>query len=306
MERSAVLFPGQGVQSVGMGREIYEAFPLAREVIDEADGILEKDLKTLMFEGPMQELTRTVNAQPAILTVNYALYRLARERSLSFQGTAGHSLGEYNALVAAEAVSFPDALRMVRERGRLMEEVGAKTEGTMAAVLGMDEERLRAVCAEASTPEGPVAIANFNCPGQLVISGEVSALERACALAKEGGARRAIRLQVGGAFHSDLLREASEKFARFLEGVEIRTPACDFYTNVTGGPVSDPSEIRDLLSRQLSSPVLWEKIIRGMAARGYRTFTEVGPGRVLTGLISQIDKGLTTVNINSPASLEAP
>ncbi len=304
MVKPAVLFPGQGVQSVGMGRDIYEAFPEAREVLDQANDILGMDLKALMFEGPMEKLTETGNAQPAILTVNYAFFRLAMAKSLVFQGTAGHSLGEYNALVAAGALSFPDALLAVRERGRLMQEVGAKTEGTMAAVLGLEEEKLKDVCLRASST-GPVAIANFNCPGQLVISGEVSALEEACVLAKEAGAKRAIRLRVGGAFHSSLLQEASAMFAGFLEGVEIGRPSCDFYTNVTGGPVSDPAEIRNLLARQLSAPVLWEKIVREMVRQGYGSFTEVGPGRVLTGLISQIDKGVETANINSPSSLDA-
>jgi [acyl-carrier-protein] S-malonyltransferase len=304
MDKSAVLFPGQGVQTVGMGRDIYEAFPEAREILDQANDILETDLKTLMFDGPMEKLTETGNAQPAILTVNYAFFRLAVAKSIAFQGTAGHSLGEYNALVAAGALSFPDALLAVRERGRLMQEVGAKTEGTMAAILGLEEEKLKDVCLRASAT-GPVAIANFNCPGQLVISGEVSALEEACALAKEAGAKRAIRLQVGGAFHSSLLQEASEMFSRYLEGVKIDRPSCDFYTNVTGGQVSDPAEIRTLLARQLSSPVLWEKIIREMVRQGYGSFTEIGPGRVLTGLISQIDRGINTSNINRPSSIDA-
>ncbi len=304
MTRRAILFPGQGVQHVGMGRDIHDAFPEAREVMDLACQILGRDLKTLLFEGPLETLTETVNAQPAILTVNHAFFRLATARSLTFQGTAGHSLGEYNALVAAGALSFPEALQAVQERGRLMQEVGAKTAGTMAAVLGLEEEKLRDVCRRASSAGGCVAVANFNCPGQLVISGDVASLEAACALAKEAGARRAIRLRVGGAFHSSLLKEASGRFARFLEGLTIRRPSCDFYTNVTGAEVSDPEEIRQILSRQLSEPVLWEKIVRGMLREGYDSFVEIGPGRVLTGLLAQIDREAAAANVNSLSSLD--
>jgi len=306
MPKPAVLFPGQGVQYVGMGRDIHEGFPEAREVFDQAADVLGSDFTALLFEGPMERLTETVNAQPAILTVNYAFFRLALGKSLSFQGAAGHSLGEYNALVAAGALSFPDALQAVRERGRLMQEVGGKTAGTMAAILGLEEEKLKAVCARASVAGGgPVGIANYNCPGQLVISGEVSALEAACALAKEAGAKRAIRLRVGGAFHSPLLKEASDRFACFLAGLPIGRPSCDFYANVTGAAVSDPEEIRDLLARQLSEPVLWEKVMREMLRQGYGPFTEIGPGKVLTGLLSQIDRDAVAANVNSPQSLAA-
>ena len=304
MAKSAVLFPGQGVQHVGMGKDIYESSAEAREIMDRADRTLGLDLRTLMFEGPLEALTETLNAQPAILTVNHAFFLAAQHRSLSFDGTAGHSLGEYNALVAAGALSFTAALRAVRERGRLMQEVGARSAGTMAAVLGLEEEKLREVCCRASSAGRTVAIANFNCPGQLVISGEVSALEAACVLAREAGAKRAIRLRVGGAFHSSLLQEASERFARFLADLEIHRPSCDFYSNVTGAAVSDPEEIRELLARQLSEPVLWEKIIRDMLRQGYDSFTEVGPGRVLTGLLAQIDRNVAASNINSRASLD--
>jgi len=306
MGKTAVVFPGQGVQAVGMGKEIHDAFPEAREIMDRACEVLGMDLKALMFEGPLERLTETANAQPAILTVNYAFFRLARQAaSAAFDGAAGHSLGEYNALVAAGAMRFEDALRAVRERGRLMQEVGARTQGTMAAVLGLDEALLQEVCRRASA-KGPVEISNFNCPGQLVISGEVNALEEACVLAKEAGAKRAIRLRVGGAFHSSLLKEASERFAPFLEGIRIEAPRCDLYTNVTGERASDPGEIRSLLTRQLSSPVLWERILRGMIRDGYDTFTEFGPGRVLAGLIAQIDGKVRVASVNGLASLGAP
>jgi len=304
MGKHAVVFPGQGVQTVGMGKDLYESFDEAREIIERANRILGMDLKRLMFEGPIEELTRTENAQPAILTVNYVLFRLAVARSLRFDGAAGHSLGEYNALISAGSIDFDEALIAVRRRGRLMEEIGTRTKGTMAAIIGFDEDSLREVCRQASE-EGIVEISNYNCPGQLVISGEVAAVLKACDLAKKAGARRAIRLNVSGAFHSSLLAEASEELGRFLDGVRIGRPACDLYQNVTGTRQSDPAVIKGLLARQVSSPVLWEATIRAMLSDGYDSFTEIGPGTVITGLVSQITKDAHKANINSIASLEA-
>ena len=287
-----------------MGKELYESAPEAREIIHHANDTLQMDLKSLMFEGPQDELTKTENAQPAILTANHAFFRLAEKKNFPYQGAAGHSLGEYNALVAVKSLSFEDALVAVRERGRLMEEVGTKTKGTMAAVLFLDEKKLMEACLQASD-EGRVEIANYNCPGQLVISGEVAAVEKACSLAKEAGARRAIRLKVGGAFHSALMEEAAESFGEFLEKIRIIEPRVDLYMNVTGARESDPEKIKALLKRQLRSPVMWEKLIREMISDGFDSFTEVGPGNVLTGLVSQISKDVSRSNVNSLSALEA-
>jgi len=304
MGKVAAIFPGQGVQAVGMGREIHEANAEVREIFDQANQLMGLDLRSLMFEGPEDELTRTANAQPAILTANFAFFRLTQERTFSFQGAAGHSLGEYNALIAAGSLTFEDALTAVKERGRLMEEVGAKTRGTMAAILRLEEEKLEAVCREASE-EGLVEIANYNCPGQLVISGEIPAVEKACELAKKEGARRAIRLKVGGAFHSALLQEAADRFGAVLDAIPFKEPACDLYVNVTGARETDPDALRELLKEQLRSPVLWERLVRCMIADGYTAFTEVGPGNVLTGLVSQTSKETERKNINSLSALES-
>jgi len=301
--KTALLFPGQGVQFVGMGKDLYTHFSEAKDIIDQTNAVLDCDLKSLMFEGPIETLTQTENAQPAILAVSYAFYRLASRKTLTFSGTAGHSLGEYNALIAAEAITFQDALITVRERGRLMEEIGAKTKGTMAAILGLDEERLKEVCLQA-TDSGVVEIANYNCPGQLVISGEMSAVTKACDLAKKAGAKRALKLNVSGAFHSSLLKEASDRLGEFLDGIMLQKPLKDFYQNVSGDKESDPSIIRGCLKKQVSSPVKWEHSIRTMIADGYDSFIEIGPGTVLTGLVSQISKDVKRININTTASIE--
>lgn len=303
MGKTALLFPGQGVQFVGMGKDLYTHFSEAKDIIDQTNAVLDCDLKSLMFEGPIETLTQTENAQPAILAVSYAFYRLASRKTLTFSGTAGHSLGEYNALIAAEAITFQDALITVRERGRLMEEIGAKTKGTMAAILGLDEERLKEVCLQA-TDSGVVEIANYNCPGQLVISGEMSAVTKACDLAKKAGAKRALKLNVSGAFHSSLLKEASDRLGEFLDGIMLQKPLKDFYQNVSGDKESDPSIIRGCLKKQVSSPVKWEHSIRTMIADGYDSFIEIGPGTVLTGLVSQISKDVKRININTTASIE--
>jgi [acyl-carrier-protein] S-malonyltransferase len=303
MAKNAALFPGQGVQTVGMGKDLYESFSSARDLFDTANAVLGCDLRSLIFEGPQEALTRTANAQPAILTVNHCFFMLASQRNLALAGAAGHSLGEYNALVAAGSLSFEEALLAVRERGRLMEEVGAKTKGTMAAILTLEEDRLRDLCQQASD-QGLVEIVNYNCPGQLVVSGDATAVEKTCDLAKKAGARP-VRLRVGGAFHSTLMAEAAERFGEVLRTVALRQPRHDLYFNVTGRRESDPESIRALLKNQLRSPVMWEKLIRSMLADGYDSFTEIGPGNVLTGLVSRITKEARLKNINNLASLEA-
>jgi len=269
----------------------------------QAGGILGYELKSLVFEGPQEKLTRTAHAQPALLTVNHCFFMLATQRGLSFQGAAGHSLGEYNALIAAGSLTFEAALTAVGVRGSLMEEIGAKTKGTMAAILGLEETKLEEICARASEA-GRVEITNYNCPGQLVVSGEVPAVERVCELVKKAGAKP-LRLRVGGAFHSALMQEAADRFGAVLQGLSLVEPRCDLYLNVAGSRETEPAAIRERLRNQLRSPVLWEKLIRQMLADGFDSFVEVGPGTVLTGLVSRIAKEARRANLNSLASIEA-
>jgi [acyl-carrier-protein] S-malonyltransferase len=318
---TALVFPGQGAQSVGMGRDLYASSAAARAIFDLADATLGFALTRLCFEGPEEMLTATENAQPALLTVSAALLAAMREGqgdeeprrqgddlvslclspllpcSVSF--TAGHSLGEYSALVAAGALDLPTALRLVRRRGELMAEA---REGGMAAIIGLDEAPLEQICREALAEDAPVVIANYNSPGQLVISGAGAAVERACALAKERGAKRALPLQVSAAFHSPLMRAAAEGLALAVAQaaiVDARTPVI---SNVTAEPLTQADAIRRELIAQVTSPVRWIASVRRMAADGVDTFVEIGPGSVLTGLIKRIAPEARLVNVSDFAS----
>jgi [acyl-carrier-protein] S-malonyltransferase len=298
----ALVFPGQGSQFVGMGRELIEVSAAARKVYDEADKLLGFPLSRLMLNGPTEELEDTINAQPAILTASVAALEAIRERlngtdkTLTPAMAAGHSLGEFTALVAADAIDFPSALRLVRERGRLMKEAGDEAPGGMAAVLGLDEEKLEAVCAEASSA-GVVVIANANCPGQIVISGEVAALLRAMDLAKDAGAKRVARLGISIASHSPLMAHASSRFAAKVAGTDFSTPSVPVVANVTAAPMTTVQEIRDELSVQIERPVNWTGSVRTMAESGISTFVEIGPGNVLAGLNKRISRETPTLSI---------
>ncbi len=296
MNEFAAIFPGQGSQSVGMGRELYEASPIVQETFAEADEILRFPLSKLCFEGPDAELTKTVNTQPALLTASVATLRLLQAEGYRPKAAAGHSLGEYSALVAAGAIDFPDALRTVRLRGELMEAAVPSGEGTMGAILGLADADVQAICSEV---EGVVEPATYNAPGQVVVAGSVSAVDEALALAKERGARRTQRLNVSGPFHSSLLQEAAERLGEWLDRITIETPAIPVYANVTAAPVRDPMEIRANLSAQVSSPVRWVECVQSMMAAGIDSFVELGPGRVLCGLVRRIDKGATLANVES-------
>jgi [acyl-carrier-protein] S-malonyltransferase len=296
----AMVFPGQGAQFVGMGEELTNASAAARRVFAEADQTLGFALTKLIFRGPADELEDTINAQPAILATSIAALEALRER-LAERGAAitpamvaGHSLGEFSALVAAGALDFRVALRLVRERGQLMKEAGEESPGGMAAILGLDDDVLAGVCAEAS-PEGIVVLANANCPGQTVISGQVAALERAMALAKERGAKRTTRLGVSIASHSPLMARAAARFAGFVAATPLRDPRVPVVGNVTAAPLTSVADIRDELSRQIASPVNWTGSVRAMIEAGVTTFLDLGPGQVVNGLIKRIDREVATL-----------
>jgi len=290
----AYLFPGQGSQYVGMGRDLCDASSVARTVFAQADSILGVILSRLCFDGPPELLNDTLNTQPAILATSVATLRVLEEHGMDGPAyVAGHSMGEFSALVAAGALSFEDGLHLVRERGRLMKQAGERNPGGMTAVLGLEREQLEAICAAVREQSGEyVGIANDNCPGQLVISGALVPLERAMKLAKERGARRVIRLAVSIAAHSPLMTEAAAEFRRLLDATPFLEPAVPIVANATAGPLTDPDDIRDALGRQLTSPVRWSESVRWMIGQGVTRFVEVGPKEVLTGLLRRIDRGV--------------
>ena len=296
--RFAYVFPGQGAQFVGMGADLLAASAAARAVVAEADEALGFALGELIAAGPDETLEDTYNAQPAILTISVAALRAVEEAGMVGQPAmvAGHSLGEFSALVSAGALDFPAALRLVRERGRLMREAGTTTPGGMAAVLGLDDPVLAEICAEASET-GVVVVANANCPGQTVLSGEVGPLERAMQMAKERGAKRIARLNVSIASHSPLMREASADFGRAVAAAPIVDPAVPVVANASAEPLLTADAIREELSVQMERPVRWTESVQTMLAAGVTTFVEVGPGNVLQGLVRRIDRGATTLGV---------
>ena len=300
----ALLLPGQGAQHLGMGRTLAVAFPLARRTFEEADEILGMKLSRLMWAGPEEELVLTMNAQPAILTHSIAVLRLARARLGPVSMAAGHSLGEYSAHVAAGTLGFEEALRIVRLRGTLMGKAGHTRPGTMAAVLGLKDAGVERLCREASEASGSVVVpANFNAPGQVVVSGDVDGIECVESLAKDRGARRVIRLVVSGAFHSPLMQEAEEGLKARLEAARFRRPHFPVYSNVDARPVDDPSDARDCLIRQLTRPVRWAESIRAMVADGAERFVEVGPGSVLSGLNRRNARGAESLSVGEHVDL---
>jgi len=302
MEKTALLFAGQGAQTVGMGRDLAEGSAAAKHLFSQGNSLLGYDLASVCFNGPEPELTRTDNAQPAILLVSWVAFSLLRERcpALSFQATAGLSLGEFTALIAAGSLSFEDGLKVVRQRGCFMEEACSVTHGSMAAIIGLDETVTNAVCEQAG-----VAMANLNCPGQIVISGETSLIAKACELAKLRGARRALPLAVAGAYHSPLMASAQPKLEAALSSVPLQAPAVPVISNVTAQPHGSPAEIRSRLVEQVTAPVRWENSIRFLLAQGFRRFVELGPGTALSGFLKRIDKTAQVLNVGDMPSLEA-
>ncbi|HEX2190873.1 MAG TPA: ACP S-malonyltransferase [Longimicrobiaceae bacterium] len=306
-ERVGLLFPGQGSQAVGMGRELAERYPEARETFQEADDALGFPLSRLCWEGPEDELTLTRNAQPALLVHSAAAWRVLRSRGVEPVAAAGHSLGEFSAYLAAGSLGFADAVRTVRRRGELMYEAGQARPGTMAAVLGLDDDVVEGVCREASSGERVVVAANFNSPGQVVVSGDVHAVERASALLVSAGAKKVTALNVSGAFHSPLMAPAEEGLGAHLDGVEFAAPAFPVVSNVTASPVSDAAEAKLLLVQQLTSTVRWTDSVRTMLQLGVTRFLEVGPGKVLTGMLKRIDRAAEGrgVPLGTPDAIEA-
>ncbi len=288
-ERIGLLFPGQGSQAVGMGRDLAERFPEARAIFEQADEALGFSLTQVMWEGPDEELTRTRNTQPALLAHSAAVWAVLQARGLEVVCAAGHSLGEFSAYHAAGSLSFADAIRAVRRRGELMFEAGQVRPGTMAAVLGLDDDVVEGVCHEASTEDSVVVAANFNAPGQVVVSGDVAAVERASPMLVAAGAKKVTALNVSGAFHSPLMAPAEAGLSEQLEAADFRDPLFAVASNVTAAPVSDAVEARAMLVRQLTSSVRWTQCVRAMLGLGVTQFLEVGTGKVLTGMLKRID-----------------
>lgn len=304
MSKVAFIFPGQGSQYMGMGQELYNNFSVCRETLEEADDSLGFSISKMCFDGPAEELSSTVNTQPAILAVSVAALRvLQQECGLKPQALAGHSLGEYSALVAAGSIKFSDAVKVVHQRGRIMQEAAPVGSGGMAAVLGLERQKVIACCQEASS-FGVVDPVNFNCPGQVVIAGDTEPLKQAMELCRRAGAKRVIELAVSGPFHSRLMRSAGEKLAQVLAQVEIRVPELPVIANINADYLTSPVTIKESLIRQVSGAVLWEDSIEKLVQEGFYKMIEVGPGKVLCGLVKKINKEVVTNNVEDLASLE--
>ncbi|MCE1187723.1 MAG: ACP S-malonyltransferase [Ignavibacteria bacterium] len=301
MSKRALLFPGQGSQYVGMAKDLYENTPEAKEMIQMADHIMAAPLSQVMFNGPEDELRQTKYTQPAIFVHSVVLAGLIR--TLDFDGAAGHSLGEYSALVAAGAIQYADAVAVVATRGAAMQQAGVENPGTMAAIIGLANELIVEACNDASA-EGIVQPANFNSPGQVVISGSVVGVKKAMELCKAKGAKMVKELVVSGAFHSPLMQSAQDKLLAKLEVVPFYSARKPVYANVTAKPVVDPQVIKDLLYKQVTAPVLWEETIKNMVADGFDEFVEVGPGKVLQGLVKRIAPQAVCSGIDTLADVE--
>jgi [acyl-carrier-protein] S-malonyltransferase len=300
--KTALLFSGQGSQTVGMGRDLCEKYEVCRKLFTHANEVLGRDIQKICFEGPVDVLTKTDNAQPAIFLTSLACFEALKSQvpDLVFDATAGLSLGEFTALAAADVVSFDDGLRMVQSRGRFMQEACEATNGGMASILSMDDTTLAEVCDAAE-----VDIANINCPGQVVISGDKEKIAKAIELAKEKGAKRAIPLVVAGAYHSRLMEGATVKVAEALAGLRMQLPKVPVVSNVTARPGGGIAEIKESLVRQVTSPVRWSESMQWLVAEGFTRFIELGPGNVLSGLMKRINKDVEMLSVSDVPTLDA-
>jgi [acyl-carrier-protein] S-malonyltransferase len=305
MGKIAFVFPGQGSQIVGMGQQLAELYPEVMQYFKKADERLSAELSKLIFEGPQEELTKTVNTQPALLTTSLAILERFQKAAIKPDYVAGHSLGEYTALVAAGALTFEDGVYAVRKRGEFMEGAVPNGEGSMAAILGLDREPLSKVTADVSNSGFPVSLANLNCPGQIVISGSRKGVELASAKAKEAGAKRAIPLEVSGPFHSSLMKPAASELRQVLDGLDMKDARIPVIANVSANPMTAAEEIKENLIEQLYSPVLWEDSVVKMIDLGVDTFIEIGPGKVLSGLIKKINRSVKTYSISDEESCQS-
>lgn len=303
MKKVALVFPGQGSQVIGMGKDAYDTYDRVKESFHSGENLLGYPILELMFNGPDEELTKTENTQPALLLSSIGLLRELEAQGVQATVTAGHSLGEYSAMVAAGAISFEEALPLVHQRGKLMEEAYPSGKGAMAAVLGLNAEDIQEALNMASDKEEIVDVANYNCPGQIVISGTKLGVQHASELLKERGAKRVIELNVSGPFHSRLMKPASESFSAALQKVEFNDSKVPVVVNVTATPNSNKDELKDALERQLYSPVRWEETIRTIIDNGVDAIVEVGSGKVLSGLVRKVERRMKTFSVQDTDSL---
>ena len=302
--KTAFVFPGQGSQKVGMLQDLYNEFPIVKERFDQADQALGYSISKLCFEGPDTELLKTANTQPAILTASVACYEILKEKGFTPDIVGGHSLGEYSAMVAAGVIDFKDAVYLVHKRGEFMQDAVPLGQGAMAAIINLDRAKVVAICDQVTEEVGSVQAVNFNCPGQIIISGQTEAVEKACELMKEAGAKRAIMLPVSGPFHSRLMEPAAKRLKEEMDKIQFHDAQIPVVANVTGKILTDANAIKESLLVQVASPVLWEDCVAKMVNFGAEAFVECGPGKVLTGFTKKINKEMKLANVEDLASLE--